>query len=208
MGAMTSTTQQVFRQRSSVGLAAVCGVLGAILLFSMARSWGDYPRPLFAAWVLLALAFVWSVFARPAVVLDAEGVTVRNVMRDTRIPWARLTEVEARWNLKVFAGDRGYTAWAISAQIKPAKRISGGSFGGLSPLRQDRQASARSTAAPKVTAATVASSIELAKRDYHEAVAHRQLPGAPDGEVRTSWVPLVMVILVVPLIAVVALSLA
>jgi hypothetical protein len=160
--------------------------------------------------VLLALAFVWSVFARPAVVLDAEGVTVRNVMRDIHIPWARLTGVESRWNLKVFAGDRGYTAWAISAQIKPVKRFSGGSFGGLSPLRQDRQASAtaRSTAAPKVTAATVASSIELAKRDYDEAVAHRQPPGAPDGDVRTSWVPLVMVILLVPVIAVVALSLA
>jgi hypothetical protein len=209
MGTKAPTTRQVFRQRSSVGLAVVCGVIGLILLVSLALSWADYPRPLSAAWLLFALAFLWSIFARPAVLLDAEGVTVRNVLRDVHIPWARLTDVESRWNLKVFAGDRGYTAWAISAQIKPAKRISGGFFGGFSPAGQDRRAGAaavRATAPPKVTAATVARSIEQAKREYDEAVAQARLPAAPDAGVRIRWVPLVLAVLLLPAVAVVALS--
>ena|GEM_PF-658450 len=209
MGTETSTTRHVFRQRSSVGLAVVCGVVGVVLLVSLALSWSDYARPLSVAWLLFGLAVAWAVFARPAVVLDVGGVTLRNLVRDVHIPWTRLTGVESRWNLKVLVEDRGYTAWAISAQIKPAKRISAGPFGGLSPVRQDRRvsaAAARSTVAPRVTAETVARSIEQAKREYDESVAQGRLPAAPDAGVRIRWVPLVMSVLLLPAIAVVALA--
>jgi len=211
MGTETSTTRHVFRQRSSVGLAVVCGAVGLFLLLSLARNWAHYPRPLSAAWVLLGLAVAWSVFVRPAVLLDVEGVTVRNVLRDVHVPWARLTGVESRWNLKVFVGERGYTAWAISSQVKPPKRTSDGMFGRLSPRGLERQFGAdasRSTNALKVTASTVARSIEQAKREYDEAVALGQLPEVTDGLVRITWVPLVLAVLLLPTIAVVALSLS
>jgi len=191
MGTKTSTMQHVFRQRSPLGLAVVCGVTGLILLVSLARNWADYPRPLFVAWVLFGLACVWSIFVRPAVLLDVEGVTVRNVLRDVHIPWARLTDVESRWNLKVFAGERGYTAWAISSHVERPKGISGGML---------------SRRAPEVTAAVVARLIEQAKEDYDEAVAHGQLPASPDSPVRITWVPLGIAILLLPAFAVVALS--
>lgn len=210
MGSKTSTTQQVFRQRSSLAVAAICAVTGAILLVSMALDWADHPQPLFASWVVLAVAGTWSVFVRPAVLLDVEGVTVRNIARDIQIPWSELTHAESRWNLKVFAGDRGYTAWAISAQIGRPNGPSGGRLGMLSPRRLEKHFgldSTRSTAAPKVTASTVATSIEQAKREYDEAVQQRRPPGAPDGRVRITWVPLVMVVLLLPAIAVVAVSL-
>jgi hypothetical protein len=207
MGAKTSMTQQVFRQRSPLGLAAVCGFTGVILLLSLARNWADYPRPLFLSWVLLGLALAWSIFVRPAVLTDADGVTVRNVLRDAHIPWARLTHVETRWNLKVFAGDRGYTAWAISSQMERPKRTSGAMFGALSS-RQSETATDRSASAPRVTASTVARSIEQAKREYDEAVAAGQLTAAPDERVRVRWVPLVAVVLLLPAIAMVALSVA
>ena len=71
MGTETSTTQQVFRQRSSVGLAAMSGLTGLLLLLSLARNWAAYPQPLFAAWVISGLAVAWSVFVRPAGLLDA-----------------------------------------------------------------------------------------------------------------------------------------
>lgn len=210
MGAKTSTTQQVFRQRSPLGLAAVCGATGLILLLSLARNWADYPRPLFVAWVLFALACAWAIFVRPAVLFDVEGVTVRNIVRDVYIPWARLTDVETRWNLKVFVGDRGYTAWAISSQAERPSRAPGGMFGGLSSGRLERQAgadAARSSPVSKVTASTVARSIEQAKREYDEAVAQGRVSVVSDPQVRVAWVPLVAVILLLPAIAVVALSL-
>lgn len=209
MGAETST-KQVFRQRSTLGLAAVCGATGLILLLSLARNWADYPRPLSTSWVLLGLALVWSVFVRPAVLISAEGVIVRNILRDVHIPWDRLTYVESRWNLKVFAGERGYTAWAISAQMeRPKVRIaSGGMFGMRSPGPRGRQAdAARPNRPPRVNAAMVARLIEQGKREYDEAVAAGTPPAAPDGRVRITWLPLVMVVLLVPAVAVVALSL-
>jgi Bacterial PH domain len=206
----TSTTRHLFRQRSPLVLAAACGVIGLVLLVSMAREWADDPQPLFAAWVLFGLALAWSLFVRPAVLLDDDGVTLRNVVRDVHIPWARVTDVESRWNLKVFAGDRGYTAWAISSQVERPKGASGGTSA-LLPLSLDKYARAdapSSTPAPKVTARMVARSIEQAKEEYAEAVAQGALADAPNGQVRVTWAPLVLVILVVSVMAIAALSLA
>jgi hypothetical protein len=229
----TSTmARQVFRQRSSLVLAAVCGVTGALLLLSLVRNWAHYPRPVFAGWVLLGLALTWAVFVRPAVLLDSEGVTLHNVLRDIRIPWARLSHVETRWNLRVFAGDRGYTAWAISSQIERPNR------GGISGLRgrpeptagpgARRSASVPHVTVPKVNALTVARAIEQAQRDHEDFVARGKRSAVSKGEapssgeasdgvsatqesgelVQISWAPLVVAVLLVPTIAVAVLSLS
>jgi hypothetical protein len=202
--------QHVYRQRSSLGLAAVCGVTGGILLLSLARNWAAYPRPVLVSWVLFGLALSWALFVRPSVLLDVGGVTLRNVMRDVHIPWTSLTDASSRWNLKVFAGDRGYTAWAISSQVERPKGAVGGMFGMLSPRRLEKQFgvdAALSTTPAKVTAASVARSIEQAKEEYDEAVAQGRLPKVPVEEVSITWVPWVMVALLVPAMAVVVLSL-
>ena len=208
MGTQT-TTQQVFRQRSPLALSALFGVTGLLLLLSMALDWADKPEPLFALWVIFGLALMWSLFVRPAVLLDIDGVTIRNVLRDIHIPWVLVTDVEFRWNLKVFAGDRAYTAWAISSQVERPKGTGGGRFAIL-PGQVDKYARAdvrSSTPAPKVTASMVARSIEAAKEDYAEAVARGALAAPAESQVRISVVPLVLVILVLPAVAIVAFSL-
>jgi hypothetical protein len=210
MATDTSTTRQVYRQRSSLALSAVCGATGLLLLLSLVRNWAQYPRPLFAAWVLLGLAFAWAIFLRPAVLLDGAGVTLRNIVRDVHIPWTLLTQVECRWNLKVYAGDKGYTAWAISSQPERPKRAPGGFFGMPVPGRLEGVASAQaksSATVPKVSAQGIAASIRVAKQEYDDAVAHRQRPAAPDATVRIAWVPLVLAALLLPAVAVVVLSL-
>lgn len=214
MGTETPTLRHVYRQRSSLVLAAVCGVTGAILLLSLARNWADYPRPVLVCWVLFGLAATWAIFVRPAVLLDTEGVTLRNVVRDVHIPWTSLTDVESRWNLKVFGGDRGFTAWAISSQVGRPQGATGGRFGMLSPRRLEKQfgldaaqSTAHSTTPVKVTAVAVARSIEQAKQEYDDAVAHGQLPSLPDHGVSVTWVPWVMAVLLVPAVAVLVLSL-
>ena len=50
--------------------------------------------------------------------LDREGVLLRNVVRDVRVPWALVTGVEARWNVQVFIEGRHFTAWAISSRAE------------------------------------------------------------------------------------------
>ena len=208
MGTQT-TTQQVFRQRSPLALSVLFGVTGLLLLVSMALDWADKPEPLFALWVIFGLALMWSLFVRPAVLLDIDGVTIRNVLRDIHIPWVLVTDVEFRWNLKVFAGDQAYTAWAISSQVERPKGTGGGRFAIL-PGQVNKYARAdvlSSTPAPKVTASMVARSIEAAKEDYAEAVAHGALAAPAESQVRISMVPLVLVVLVLPAVAIMALSL-
>jgi len=209
MSNKTSTKQQLFRQRSPLGLAAACGVIGLVLLVSMAWQWAEHPEPLFAAWVIFILAVVWSLFVRPAVLLGEGGVTIRNVVRDIHIPWVRVTDVESRWSLKVFVGDRAYTAWAISSQVGRPK-VSPGSLFGRTPGKLDKFAGAGahpSTSAPKVTASTVARAIEQAQEEYSEAVARGAIAPAPDPEVRVRWAPMALAIMFLPAIAVVALTL-
>jgi len=207
MGSKIST-KQLIRQRSPLGLAAVCGVTGLVLLVSMAWQWAEHPEPLFAAWVVLIMAVVWSLFVRPAVLLDEDGVTIRNIVRDVHIPWARVGEVECRWSLKVFVEDRAYTAWAISSQAGRPK-VSPGRLLGMTP-RLDTFASAGArppTPVPKVTAATVARAIEEAKEEYSEAVARGAIAAVPDAQVRMTWVPVALAIMFLPAIAVVVLTL-
>ena len=205
----TSTKQHLIRQRSPLGLAAVCGVTGLVLLVSMAWRWADSPQPLFVAWVLFGLAVVWSLFVRPAVLLDEDGVIIRNVVRDVHIPWVRVTDVDFRWNLKVFVGDRAYTSWAISSQVERPKGASGGMFA-MMPGRLDKFANADaqpSRSAPKVTASAVARAMEQAKEEHSEAVAKGTVVAAPDAPVWMTWVPMALVIVLLPASAVVALSL-
>jgi len=205
-----STKQQLIRQRSPLGLAAVCGVIGLVLLVSMAWQWAEYPEPLFAAWVVFFMAVVWSLFVRPAVLLDEDGVTIRNIVRDVHIPWARVSDVECRWSLKVFVEDRAYIAWAISSQAGRPKVAPGRLFG-MPSRRLGSFASAGAhppTSAPKVTAATVARAIEDAKEDYSDAVARGAIAAAPDAQVRMAWVPLALAIMFLPAIAVVVVTLA
>ena len=209
MSSSTSTRQHLIRQRSPLGLAAACGVTGLVLLVSMAFQWAEHPEPLFAGWMVFILAVVWSLFVRPAVLLDEDGVTLRNVVRDIHIPWGQVTDVEFRWNLKVLAGDRPYTAWAISSQVERPKGASGSMFA-IMPGRLDKLARAEgksSTSAPKVTASTVAQAIEQAKEEYAEAVAKGAVVAAPDAQVRMTWVPMALAIMLLPALAVVVLLL-
>jgi Bacterial PH domain len=210
MGRNASTTQHMFRQRSPLGLAVVCAVTALLVLLSLAWNWADDPQPLFASWVLFGLAVVWSVLVRPAVLLELDGVILRNVLRDVHVPWSRLTDVQVRWNLKVYVGERGYTSWAISSQVERPRGVSGGMFAIPFPGRLGRQANADATMsspAPKITASMIVRSIEQAKREYDDAVAQGQLTATPDGRVQITWVPLVMAVLLLPAMAVVALSL-
>lgn len=209
MSSKASTTQHLIRQRSPLTLAAVCGVTGLFLLVATAWQWGNNQQPLFAAWVLLVMAVVWSLFVRPAVILDESGVTLRNVLRDVHIPWARVTDVDVRWNLRVFVGERVYTAWAISSQVERPKGFAGGMFAML-PGRLDKFATSQaapSTPAPKVTASLVARSIEQAKEEYLEAVTLGTTVATLDGQVQITWVPKTVVVLLLPAIAVVVFSL-
>lgn len=112
--------RQSYRQWGQVmvgvtgGLIAL-GVLVAMLGNSLPRS------PLMLAWCLLGLAVSYAVFLRPCVVVDDDGVEVRNVLRDARIPWGVLRGARASWSLVVDAEETSHAAWAIAGAASPGR---------------------------------------------------------------------------------------
>ena len=63
----------------------------------------------------LVAAAVYVLFWRPSVEVDDEAVTLRNLVRDVRVPWRRLDAVDTRYSLTVESGGRRYAAWAAPA---------------------------------------------------------------------------------------------
>lgn len=204
------TSALTYRQKGPQVTAWLFIAAAALMLVDVVRTWSVQPEPLLGAGLLLGIAVGWVTFLRPAVVLDQTGVLLRNPLRDVKIPWAALTDVESRWNVRVFAGDRGYTAWAISSQVQ---RPPGGSmFSLIIPNKLTeyaREMSGGADEAPetKVTARLVADVIEETRLEYDAAVAAGDITPPAEPAVAVRWVPPTMAALFVPLLAVVWLTL-
>jgi hypothetical protein len=206
-GTQTSP-RHTYRQRSPVLLALLFCLGAVILLVSALLAWRDNPQPLFVAWLLLGCAVVWAAFVRPCVVLTQDGVQLRNIVRDVFIPWPLVSDVETRWNLKVWSGDDGYTAWAISSQIERPK-VSSSVLHTLSAKLDTfsgQHESATPTASSKVTVRMVADAIEETSADHAAAVADGDLQAPKDPAVVTRWALLPALAIALPLLAVVVLT--
>ncbi|WP_380167377.1 PH domain-containing protein [Jannaschia sp. R86511] len=70
-------------------------------------------------------AAVHAMFWHPAVVVDADGVELVNVLRTVRLPWASVDDLDTRWALTVHAGGTTWTSWAAPSsgrRIRPVSR--------------------------------------------------------------------------------------
>lgn len=205
--------QHVYRQRSPLVIAVLFGLGALVLLGSAALSWRDHPQPLFVSWLVWGCAALWAVFVRPSVVLSPDGVRLSNIVREVHIPWSLVSDVEARWNVKVWAGDEGWTAWAISSQVERPKGASSLLPGMSTKLDHYAARDARETAgtapakAARVTARAVADAIEDTSAEYAAAVAAGEIQPPPSPAVTTRWVPQAVLALVLPFLAVVLFTL-
>jgi len=157
--------------------------------------------------VLLAVgAAVYALLWRPCVRIDAGGVVLCNVLRDVRVPWAALEEVDTRYTLTLHTAAGAYQSWAAPAPGRPspvprgwtqsaAGRTAGGPAGdegarlpdarwqpgGVAPDRSSRALGADSGAA--------AFMVEQGWARWREgrAAAAPGTPAAGDGAVRVSW---------------------
>lgn len=143
-----------------------------------------------AAFVALV---VHATFWRPAVVVDDEGVQLRNVLRDVTVPFARLDAIDTRYALRLESGDRSFTAWAAPAP---------GRTSAMSLTRREASASAllgadlaqgvSASAAPNTDSGGAALMVRLRwqrwlERDRTAGVARgdTSTPAPPD--LRTAW---------------------
>jgi len=73
-------------------------------------------------WLVAALAAAAALFWRPAVVVDADAVELRNVLQDVRVPWGALDGVDTRYALTLVVGERRLQSWAAPARGRPPRR--------------------------------------------------------------------------------------
>ncbi len=63
----------------------------------------------------LVVALAWAVGWQPAVIVEDDAVTLRNIVRSHRIPLAAIQEVNTRFGLAIVADGQRYGAWAAPA---------------------------------------------------------------------------------------------
>ena len=132
-----------------VGVRVLAVASWVLLVFAVVvTGLADLPSALrllpFAA---LASLVVHALFWRPRVAVDGDGVTLVNVVRDVRIPFARLEDVRTRFALTLETSEGTYTSWSSPAPGRTSswgltRKDAGGVQAMGTPLDQGLSASA------------------------------------------------------------------
>lgn len=105
-----------------LGYSAVVLAVLALLYFGATGGVREVARsgPL----LVFAAVVVWVAFALPHVTVSDGGVTVRNVLRTTHVPWPSFTGVDSTWTLTVHTTGGDVASWAVPAASGFAARAS------------------------------------------------------------------------------------
>lgn len=156
--------REVFRGPWMHPLAYLWAVAALLFVLDALRRGDLRDKVVVLAAVVAASAVVYALAYRPAVVVDDDAVLLRNVVRDIRIPWSAVTDVEREWVLTIEAGQRRYVAWAVSAR---------------NPARAGRAARGEAGMLPGVAMPRIG--------DSPADSAHQVAPGRPSEEVLERW---------------------
>mgnify|MGYP006171753579 CR=1 FL=1 len=95
-------------------LTVVVGVVGVAMIVS---GWSGGPGAVLRtiAPVTLLVAATWAAFWRPAVIVDQDAVTVRNVFSTEVIPFENIRRIDTRYALTLETTSGKVSAWAAPA---------------------------------------------------------------------------------------------
>lgn len=83
-------------------------------------SWGQ--MLLVAPWLLLALWVLYEISYVSSVRVSDDGVIVQNMLRRTSFGWARVRDIDLRWQLQFSLDDgRDLTCWGGPARSRPPR---------------------------------------------------------------------------------------
>ena len=91
----------------------VWGLMLVFALLALRDGWSLALRSVPA--LLLVSALMYALFWRPCVEVDDDGVTIRNVLRDVRVPFGAIESIDTRFALTLYSAGRRDAAWAAPA---------------------------------------------------------------------------------------------
>lgn len=114
--APAAAQRRVFRSPVAVAVWYIWLVFAVANLADLAWQGGGHAAVVAAAILLLVTGVAYVAALRPRVIADDEALTVRNPLRDTRVPWDAVTSIDLGDSLRVHcAPDRVVHSWAIQS---------------------------------------------------------------------------------------------
>ncbi|MGB3257121.1 MAG: hypothetical protein WBA72_03950 [Ornithinimicrobium sp.] len=134
-------------------MTAAVGVVGYTVVSSELSLGRGVLFPISA--VCFVVVLIWILLLRPSVELRSESVTQRNILKDTTVPFSRLSDITYAWSLELTdTAGRRHSSWAVPKQREFSARRAFDNFGETTARRQGR---------PGTTAQTVAGDVQ---REY------------------------------------------
>ena len=166
-------------------LAAITWLLLVVFFVLTARD--DLGSALrFAPFAGLVALVVYALFWRPCVRVDADGVTLANVVRDVRIPFSRLEDVRTRFALTLETVEGTFTSWASPAPGRTsAMSISRRDSKGFEAMGHATDQGVSASAAPNTDSGAAA----MLVRHRWDVWREHGGSGAPadDGRISSTW---------------------
>jgi hypothetical protein len=182
----------------------------ALNLIDIAVRGRDMDSVVVAALLLLGCGIAYVLGLRPAVVADEGGFTVRNPLRDVRVPWRAAKRIEAADALTIRfeaagGGERKVKAWVLTSSPRAQARAE---------RRAARDARDRKLPEGQIQQLKGRTPVTYAAQQLNE-IAERHRPKGPQGRTLTktgkggviSWSRPAVAVLAVPAVLVVAASL-
>lgn len=170
----------VFRPRTAwvVGVAAGVALVLWVVIEARQGAWTLAKRlPQMAVFGTI----VYAVFVRPCVEVDPNGVTVRNVVRDVRIPFRVLADVGTEFSLRLTAtSGRTYQSWSAPAASRITQRK-------VADPHRDFPRYPTPADLPVDTSRSDADSIARVVRKLKSTFDREQAALRSPGEVSTTW---------------------
>lgn len=134
-------------------MTAAVGVVGYTVVSSELSLGRGVLFPVSA--VCFVAVLIWILLLRPSVELRSESVTQRNILKDTTVPFSRLSDITYEWSLELTdTAGRRHSSWAVPKQREFSARRAFDNFS---------ETTARRKARPGTTAQTVAGDVQ---REY------------------------------------------
>ncbi|MFF7291964.1 PH domain-containing protein [Microbacterium sp. NPDC008134] len=114
---------RTFRASSGTAVLVISGALALFLLGDTVVRGSWTQMLLVAPWVLLGMWVVYELSFVSMVRIDDRGAVVQNMLRRTSFGWARVRDVDFRWQLE-FSLDDGsrVSAYGGPARARPSRR--------------------------------------------------------------------------------------
>jgi hypothetical protein len=209
--------REVFRSPGSLILWWAWIVVAIATVVDVAVQGSGHSAAAAAVLVAAVTGVMYGCALRPRVVADAEGITVENPLRDYRVRWGAVTQVDAVHALRVHCAaapgaskGRILHSWALqssprsarAAQLRASRRGQRASRGGRQRPGGYGRHPAQAQEAPRPTYA------ESAAQKLDERARRERGAGAAGGEPQTRWAWVSIAVMAVPLAALIVVALA